>query len=97
MPFEEKVNIVQHKEDNEEDDICCKADEVDEYEEEDGQIFVVWRMMLVPKQEDQTQCHQLFRNQYTIEGKTFGVIVDSGNYENIIRKETTKKLSLLIE
>lgn len=50
--------------------------------------------MLAPKQEDQTQCHQLFRTRCTINNRIFGVIIDSGNCENIVRKETMKSLGL---
>lgn len=36
-------------------------------------------------------------NCFTIDDKVFGVIIDSGKCENIVGKETLKKLDLLVE
>lgn len=53
--------------------------------------------MLIPKRVEKTQWHQLFRTRCTIGDRVFGIIVDSGSCENIIGRETMKKLKLPIE
>ena len=53
--------------------------------------------MLVPKQEDNTQRHQLFRTRCTINGKLFELIIDSGSCENIISRGAVESLKLPLE
>ena len=53
--------------------------------------------MLTPKQEENTQCHQLFRTQCTISGKSFEFIIDSGICENITSREVVRFLKLPVE
>lgn len=44
---------------------CCEPDDEGEYEDEDGQVFVVRRLMLTPKADDETR-HKLFCTRCTI-------------------------------
>ena len=53
--------------------------------------------MLTHKQEENTEHHQLFRNRCTIKDKLFKLIIDSGNFENIISREAMRELKLPIE
>ena len=62
-----------------------------------GPAYVIRRMMLTPKQEENTQRYQLFRTRCTIGERVFELIVDSGSCENIIGKEMVRQLQLPIE
>ncbi|KAG8635970.1 hypothetical protein MANES_16G085001v8 [Manihot esculenta] len=96
-PTRKTVNILEREE--EEEEMNCESDgfdEGEEYELDEGHIYVVWRMM-VPKGVEETQHHQLFRTYCIIGNRVFGVIVDSENCENIIERETVKKLKLPLE
>ena len=53
--------------------------------------------MLTPKQEENTQRHQLFWIRCTFSGKLFELIIDSGSCENIISREAVRLLKFSIE
>ena len=53
--------------------------------------------MLTLKQEENTQCHQLFQTTCTINSKLFELIIDSGSYENIISREAVRMLKLPVK
>lgn len=93
------MNITE-REEVEDARIYCEAygDEGDEYVyKKDEQTYVIRRMMmLTPKVEDESQHHQLFRARCTINDKVFEVIFYSGSCENIIGRETVKRLQLLV-
>lgn len=77
----------------------CEADgENDGYEEyEEKQTYVIKRLMLPAKQQDETQQHQLFRARCTINNDILNIIIDGGNCENIISKQIVKSLKLSFE
>ena len=63
-PFRKVVHLVE-REDGDDKEVCCEPDgygdddEVYGKDENEGQNYVVRKLMLTPKQEDSTQCHQL--------------------------------------
>ena len=59
-------NKVYYEPDGYEDD-----NEVYEEDDDEGQNYVVRKLMLIPKQEEITQRHQLFWIRCTISGKLF--------------------------
>ena len=65
---------------------CCEPYSEGEYEDDDGQAYVVRWLLFTPKANDETT-HQQF----------FYFILDSSSYENIIAREITIKLGLNIE
>ena len=69
------------------------------YEENDdeGENDVVRKLMLTPKQEEITQCHQLFWTRCTISGKLFELIMDGGSCENLNSREAVRLLKLRVE
>ena len=85
----------------EDENILCDLDGDEEYHKEEYEdhepSYVIRRLMLTPKQEDNTQRHQLFRTRYTIGGRVLDLIVDSGSRENIISRQVVKKLQLPVE
>ena len=101
-PFRKVVHLAEREEQCD-DGVCCELDgygeEDDAYEEEDdqGRNYVVRKLMLTPKQEENNQCHQLFRTRCNISGKLFELIIDSDSCENIISKEAVRLLKLPVE
>ena len=85
------------REDGEEYECGPDGRDEEEYESDEREAFVLRRMMLTPKCDEQTQCHQLFRTRCTVLGKIFGLIIDSGSCENIIGREVVKRLNLPVE
>ena len=91
------------KEEEEENEVLCEPDgpEEDAKGNEDdfeGQSYVVRKLMLTHKQEENTQHHHLFRTRRTINhDKLFELIIDSGSFENIISREAVKELKLQVE
>ena len=85
----------------EDEDIRYDPYEDDEYYEgeyEDHEpSYVIRRLMLTPKQEDNTQRHQLFRTRCMIGRRVFDLIVDSGSSENISSRNVVRKLQLPVE
>ena len=74
------------------------GEEVEDYEDDDeGQNYVVRKLMLMHKQKENTQRHQLFQTRCTINNKLFELIIDSGSFENIISREVMRVLKLPIE
>ena len=64
VPLKKVVHLVE-REEGEDNKVYCGPDGDEEYEkdnedEEEGQNYIVRRLMLAPKQEDNTQRHQLF-------------------------------------
>ena len=95
-PLRKMVHLVERKEEKEYE-VYYEPDGDGEKEAEDdveGQSYVVRKMMLTYKQEENTQHHQLFRTRCTINNKPFQLIIDSGSFENIISKEVVKELKL---
>ena len=52
---------------------------------------------MMPKHEETTQRHQLFRTRCTINNKLFELIIDSDSYKNIISREAVRVLKLPVE
>ena len=83
--------------------MCYESDgygDKDEFykdEDDEGHNYVVRKVMLTPKQEENNQRHQLFWTRCTISGKLFELILDSGSCENIISREVVKLLGLPVE
>jgi hypothetical protein len=77
------------------------------YEEEeitggdDGELLshslVVRRLLLAPKQKEQSQRHNIFRTRCTVNRKVCDIIIDSGSSENIISRTMVRKLGLQTE
>ena len=82
------------------DEVCCEfdgyRDEDEAYEEDDdeGRNYVVKKLMLMPKQKESNQRHQLFWTRCTINGKLVKLIIDSGSCDNIISRKAMKLLGL---
>ena len=91
-PNRRPVNVVER----DEEEVCYEPDGEEEYyEEEDGdveQAYVIRKLMLAPKQDEDTQRHQLFRIRCTIGRRVFDLIVDSGSCENIIGRAVVAQL-----
>ena len=71
------------REEEEENNVHCEPNGDGEKEEDykddvEGQNYVARKLMLTPKQEDNTQLHQLFWTRCTINNKLFELIIDSG-------------------
>ena len=84
------------------DEVLCEPDgpgeEVEDYKDDDvRRNYMVRKLMLTHKQEENTQRHQLFRTRCTINDKLSELIIDSGSFENIISKEAMKELKLPVE
>ena len=97
-----KVVHLAKKEDEDDNEVCSEpdgyGDDEEVYEDDDeGQNYMVRKLMLTPKQEEKTQQHQLLRTRCTINSKLFELIIDSGSCENIISREAVKLLRLPIE
>jgi hypothetical protein len=77
------------------------------YEEEeitggdDGELLshslVVRRLLLAPKQMDQSQRHNIFWTRCTVNIRVYDVIIDSGSSKNIIFRTMVTKLGLKTE
>jgi hypothetical protein len=82
---------VEHEEDVE--DVFCDPEEEEEYGVDDDyeQTYMVRKLMLAPKQEDQSQRNKLFRTRCNIHSRTFNLIIDSGSQENIIGRAVVEK------
>ena len=98
-PLRKAIHLVEREEEKE-DEVYCEPDG-DEKEDSDddvkGRSYVVRKLMLMHKQEDNTQRHQLFRTRCTINNKLFQLIIDSGGHENIIGREVVTELKLPVE
>ena len=93
------VHLVKREEEKA-DKVYCEPDGDGEEDSEDaveGRSNVVRKLMLMHKQEDNTQRHQLFRTRCTINDKLFQLIIDSGSFENIIGREVVRDLKFPIE
>jgi hypothetical protein len=98
-PRRKAITLVEHEEGIE--DVLCDPEEDDgaDYSEEEdyAQTCVVVKLMLTPKQDEQTQRNKLFRTRCVINSRNFTVIIDSGSQENIIGKSVVEKLKLPVE
>ncbi|XP_031405667.1 uncharacterized protein LOC116214398 [Punica granatum] len=95
-----KTLAVVEAEDDVEDVLCSPDDEQDAgvYDEDDySQALVIRKLMLAPKQEDESQRNKLFQTRCLIKSRPFIVIINSGSQENIIRKAVVEKLKLPME
>ncbi|XP_059429202.1 uncharacterized protein LOC132163019 [Corylus avellana] len=59
--------------------------------------LVIQRLLLTPRQEDQSQRHKIFRTRCTVNQRVCDVIIDSGSGENVVSKEMVSKLGLKTE
>ncbi|KAB5561275.1 hypothetical protein DKX38_006232 [Salix brachista] len=59
--------------------------------------LVVRRLLLTPKQENQSQRHNIFRTRCTVDRKVCDIIIDNGSSENIISRTMVTKLGLKTE
>ncbi|KAG6738699.1 hypothetical protein POTOM_058321 [Populus tomentosa] len=59
--------------------------------------LVVRKLLLTPKQVEQSQRHNIFRTRCTVNKKVCDVIIDSGSSENIISRSMITKLGLKTE
>jgi hypothetical protein len=68
---------------------------------DDGELLsrslVVRRLLLAPKQMDQSQRHNIFRTRCTVNRRVCDVIIDNGSSENIISRTMVTKLGLKTE
>ncbi|XP_031402603.1 uncharacterized protein LOC116212173 [Punica granatum] len=96
-PWRKAIALVEHEEDVE--DVFCDPEEEEEHNGEDDyeQTYMVRKLMLAPKQEDQSQRNKLFRTRCNIHSCTFNLIIDSGSQENIIGRAVVEKLGLPVE
>lgn len=90
-PRRKAIALVEHEEDVE--DVFCDPEEEEEYSVDDDyeQTYMVRKLMLAPKQEDQSQRNKLFRTRCNIHSRTFNLIIDSGSQENIIGRAVVEK------
>lgn len=61
---------------------------------DDGLSLVVQRLLYAPKQEIDSQRHNIFRTKCTVNQRVCDLIIDSGSTENIVSKEMVEKLKL---
>ena len=98
-PLRKAVHLVEREEEKE-DEVYCELDGDEKEDSEDdieGRSYVVRKLMLTHKQEDNTQRHQLFKTRCTINNKLVQLIIDIGSFENIIDREVMRKLKLPVE
>jgi hypothetical protein len=62
-----------------------------------SRFLVVRKLLLAPRQIEQSQRHNIFRTRCTMNKKVCDVIIDSGSSENIISKSMVTKLRLKTE
>ncbi|XP_048134036.1 uncharacterized protein LOC115730707 [Rhodamnia argentea] len=93
-PRRRMANIVEHEEEEYEEDWVDEEEVEDEVGEQVN--CVVRRLLLAPRIED-TQRNQLFRARCTVNGKVCDVIIDSGSCENIVSKALVDHLQLKTE
>jgi hypothetical protein len=65
--------------------------------EDEGELLVIQRLLLTPKQEEPSQRHNIFKTKCTVNQKVCDVIIDSGSCENVVSKTMVKKLGLKTE
>lgn len=103
-PLRQMVNLIEPepKEGSEHGD-----DDTPEYEEEEladadegiplSLSLVIQRLLLISRQEDQSQRHKIFRTCCTVNQRVCDVIIDGVSGENIVSKEMVAKLGLKTE
>jgi hypothetical protein len=106
-PRRSTINLIEPGEETylageeEEDETTYTYDENEIIRGDDGELLsrslVVRRLLLTPKQTDQSQRHNIFRTRCTVNRKVCDVIIDSGNSENIVSKNMVAKLGLKTE
>lgn len=90
-PQRKEINIIEwgeHIKDCEEGDefLCRPGGDNDGHNFDERQIYVVRKTMLVPKKEEMTQRHLLFRTRCTIKGNICNLIIDGGSKKIITGK-----------
>jgi len=106
-PRRNTVNLIELGEETylaaeeEEDETTYTYDENEIIRGDDGELpsrsLVVRRLLLAPKQTDQSQRHNIFHTRCTVNQKVCDVIIDSGNSGNIVSKNMVAKLGLKTE
>ena len=59
--------------------------------------YVLQKLLLIPKKEEEPQRHAIFKIRCTIQGKVCDVIIDSGSSKNIVSRSLVKILKLRSE
>ncbi|KAG6757010.1 hypothetical protein POTOM_037310 [Populus tomentosa] len=84
-----------------EDDLAYTYEEDEVTRGDEGELLsrslVVQKLLLAPKQIEQSQRHNIFQTRCTMNKKVCDVIIDSGSSENIILKSMVTKLGLKTE
>lgn len=80
------IHMLKREDEDEDDGGYGEADgEEDEYDDyEDESTYVIRRLMLAPKKEDETQRYQNFRTRCTVKNHILDAIIDGGSYEKMI-------------
>ena len=81
-----------------EDEVAYTYEEDEVIGGDEGELLscslVVRKLLLAPRQIEQSQQHNIFRTRCTVNKKVCDVIIDSGSSENIISKSMVTKLGL---
>jgi len=103
-PSRSIVNLIEPGEETylaveeEEDEIAYTYNENEIIRGDDGELLscslIVCRLLLAPKQTDQSQRHNIFRTRCTVKRKVCDVIIDSSSSKNIVSKNMVVKLGL---
>ncbi|KAB5521262.1 hypothetical protein DKX38_025581 [Salix brachista] len=84
-----------------EDEAAYDYEENEVTEGDNGELLshalVVRKLLLAPKQKEQTQRHNIFKTRCTVNRKVCDVIIDNGSSENIVSKSMVQKLGLKTE
>ena len=91
----EETNLTTEEE---EDETAYTYDENEIIRGDEGELLscslVIRKLLLAPKQTNQSQRHNIFRTRYIVNRKVCDVIINSGNSKNIVSKSMVTKLGL---